>query len=233
MPTSTSSGAQVCRDFQRGVCTRGAACRFGHTGGEQPTNPYAAYTGATAYPSASGSEMQSPAAYGYGAAAYGATAAPAPSPYGAPPQANGAQDPYYAAHAAAHAAAAMGQDPYAAALQAMMRAAPPMAAAPAPYYNAAPEKCRDFLQGKCTRGSGCKFAHEENKVEQCRDYLKGMCTRDECKFSHDSIPVEECRDFKQGRCTRGDGCKFTHSDGGKRSRDDEDEDVETKRSKTE
>lgn len=96
---------------------------------------------------------------------------------------------------------------------------------------------RDFLQGKCTRGNACKFAHEENKVERCRDYLKGSCNREQCRFSHDEVPLDECRDFKQGRCNRGESCKFHHTDdSAKRGRgDDEGEETDpgTKRSKTE
>ncbi|XP_070539102.1 muscleblind-like protein 3 isoform X7 [Ptychodera flava] len=56
------------------------------------------------------------------------------------------------------------------------------------------EVCREFQRGNCTRGENdCKFAHPgehvtidttENGVTVCMDYIKGRCSRDKCKYFH-------------------------------------------------
>mmetsp|Transcript_12628 Transcript_12628/g.14951 ORF Transcript_12628/g.14951 Transcript_12628/m.14951 type:complete len:186 (-) Transcript_12628:98-655(-) len=91
--------------------------------------------------------------------------------------------------------------------------------------------CRDFLNGKCTRGQFCRFMHEERGVDVCKDFQKGRCMRgSECKFRHESIDggavrsryggdanagsmVPICKDFQNGRCARGNACKYLHEMG--------------------
>jgi len=85
----------VCRDFQFGRCTRGAACRFSHGTGYEATAPR-----------------------GY-----------------EPPKAAGA--------------------------------------------------CFDFIKGRCFRRD-CKFVHDDTApVEECREFKNGRCSRgDACRFNH-------------------------------------------------
>eukprot|EP00976_Prorocentrum_cordatum_P070021 1179775-Prorocentrum_minimum.AAC.2 len=49
--------------------------------------------------------------------------------------------------------------------------------------------CYDFAKGKCTRGSSCRFSHDQS-LEERKD--------------------AECFDFKRGQCKRGDACRFSH-----------------------
>lgn len=42
--------------------------------------------------------------------------------------------------------------------------------------------CRDFDNGKCTRGERCKFFHP--KLQICKDFQNKTCERDRCKFLH-------------------------------------------------
>lgn len=50
--------------------------------------------------------------------------------------------------------------------------------------------CRDYLRGKCVRGTSCKFEHSESdgqdgyKPYLCYDFLGGGCNRVSCKFLH-------------------------------------------------
>mmetsp|Transcript_21609 Transcript_21609/g.52687 ORF Transcript_21609/g.52687 Transcript_21609/m.52687 type:complete len:254 (+) Transcript_21609:44-805(+) len=91
-------------------------------------------------------------------------------------------------------------------------------------YEVAGDVCRDFENGKCMRGSGCKFLHQGSAAggapgaekEVCREFLQGRCDRGMvCKFAHPGAePVEVCRDFKIGRCDRGSACRFSHDMGG-------------------
>eukprot|EP00397_Hematodinium_sp_SG-2012_P024534 GEMP01025557.1.p1 GENE.GEMP01025557.1~~GEMP01025557.1.p1 ORF type:complete len:352 (+),score=70.26 GEMP01025557.1:68-1123(+) len=42
------------------------------------------------------------------------------------------------------------------------------------------QNCFDFTQGRCDRGDGCKYVHEQT----CFDYSVGKCHRSECRFLH-------------------------------------------------
>jgi len=95
------------------------------------------------------------------------------------------------------------------------------------YEHPMPEMCHDFARGLCNRGDNCKYSHEpEEEVakrrparEVCKDYTRGDCTRGEsCKYSHDVDEEqmnkrEVCIDFTRGRCSRGEDCKFIHQGG--------------------
>lgn len=69
------------------------------------------------------------------------------------------------------------------------------------------EVCRDFLSGKCNRGSSCRFVH---KKEICGDYLRGDCRRSGCRYSHNKEEGERCLDYQRGKCSRGDDCRYYH-----------------------
>jgi len=48
--------------------------------------------------------------------------------------------------------------------------------------NMAEEVCRDFENGRCTRGNRCKFFHP--KLPICKDFQNKGCDRVKCKFLH-------------------------------------------------
>jgi len=52
--------------------------------------------------------------------------------------------------------------------------------------------CRDFDNGKCTRGDRCKFFHP--KLQICKDFQNKTCDRDRCKFLHVTREEEETYD---------------------------------------
>jgi len=49
--------------------------------------------------------------------------------------------------------------------------------------------CRDFENGKCTRGERCRFFHP--KLQICKDFQNKTCERDRCKFLHVTREEEE------------------------------------------
>jgi len=102
------------------------------------------------------------------------------------------------------------------------------------------EVCHDYQRGICMRGRSCKFRHS---IEKCREFAAGSCRRgSSCKFAHgekdrrsssflgdwrgpDFPPSrregrsvsgearEVCREFLRGYCSRGRDCRFSHNDG--------------------
>eukprot|EP00850_Spirogloea_muscicola_P013528 SM000092S24496 [mRNA] locus=s92:366600:368226:+ [translate_table: standard] len=75
------------------------------------------------------------------------------------------------------------------------------------------EVCRDFLQGRCARGTGCRYLHQAPErgfvePEPCRDFLVGRCMRPYCRYLHAGAPL--CRDFFNGFCSRGTECRLSH-----------------------
>ena len=42
------------------------------------------------------------------------------------------------------------------------------------------EDCRDYLEGKCTRGADCPHKHPAT----CRFFASGRCTYENCRFAH-------------------------------------------------
>jgi len=83
--------------------------------------------------------------------------------------------------------------------------------APQGYYsrNRRQVTCRDYMNGRCKRGSSCKYRHEK---EICGDFLRGECSRVECRFSHSKSDGEKCRDYHRGVCHRGEDCRYFHED---------------------
>jgi len=79
------------------------------------------------------------------------------------------------------------------------------------------EVCRDFIRGKCDRGSQCPFHHMVNFVnshktdaEICRDFQRGECKRYLCPYLHVPECVEICKNFLENRCRSGSRCPFHH-----------------------
>ncbi|XP_073526062.1 uncharacterized protein [Phyllobates terribilis] len=86
--------------------------------------------------------------------------------------------------------------------------------------------CRAFQKGECTRGSGCKFSHNEQRAANTgwgdeEDRLARL-GHDKFKDEVKDRPKKEergvCRAFQRGDCTRGAGCKFSHDE--QRAEDD-------------
>ncbi|CAK9093912.1 Zinc finger CCCH domain-containing protein 42 (AtC3H42) [Durusdinium trenchii] len=67
----------------------------------------------------------------------------------------------------------------------------------------AKELCMFFLEGKCSRGEACQFAHEKSAVggrrlPPCRFFAAGDCSRGkDCKFSHEK---QERYETSEGYC---------------------------------
>lgn len=51
------------------------------------------------------------------------------------------------------------------------------------------ELCRDFENGKCTRGERCRFYHP--KLLICKDFQNKECKREKCRFLHVTKDEEE------------------------------------------
>lgn len=91
--------------------------------------------------------------------------------------------------------------------------------APAPHYEPPRQQvavgagiCRDFENGKCNRGDGCKFSHGPPP----RSFDLGPPQRS-FEPPRNFEPERamgggggSCRDFENGKCNRGDACKFSH-----------------------
>eukprot|EP00294_Goniomonas_avonlea_P004054 CAMPEP_0114560034 /NCGR_PEP_ID=MMETSP0114-20121206/11240_1 /TAXON_ID=31324 /ORGANISM="Goniomonas sp, Strain m" /LENGTH=258 /DNA_ID=CAMNT_0001745545 /DNA_START=1 /DNA_END=777 /DNA_ORIENTATION=- len=88
----------------------------------------------------------------------------------------------------------------------------------------APFLCRFFSEGKCAKGTECRFSHQASAPaappRPCRFFAVGSCTRgSNCSFSHEPVtfasPMGElpCRYFAQNSCTKGAQCRFSHSVG--------------------
>lgn len=80
---------------------------------------------------------------------------------------------------------------------------------PQGYMRRRKETCRDFLNGRCTRGDSCRYLH---KKEVCGDFLRGDCQRTECRYSHSKADGEKCLDYQRGICKRGESCRYYHDD---------------------
>lgn len=99
--------------------------------------------------------------------------------------------------------------------------------------------CGDFQKGICTRGSDCKYVHAVKSEGICKDFQWGRCSRgDDCRYTHDRTPLPLikmerprersrspirpllpsggfrgdglCGDFQRGHCSRGLDCRFSH-----------------------
>ena len=71
--------------------------------------------------------------------------------------------------------------------------------------------CKYFLLNKCSRGTKCRYLHEEDpeKTPVCYFYLEGRCLKANCKFKH-SVTRKECVFYNAGFCQYGKWCRFVH-----------------------
>jgi len=81
------------------------------------------------------------------------------------------------------------------------------------------EVCRDYIRGKCGRGGVCPFHHMVSLVnhsrlvedaEICRDFQRGDCRRVPCPYLHIPEFVEVCRNFLDNKCRLGSRCTYHH-----------------------
>jgi hypothetical protein len=89
--------------------------------------------------------------------------------------------------------------------------------------------CAFWAEGRCLRGSGCKYAHGEQEMQivpdltktaLCRNLLNsGKCTAEDCPFAHyiqelrgteDVYKTSMCSFFRFGRCRMGTFCRHAH-----------------------
>ncbi|XP_022949979.1 zinc finger CCCH domain-containing protein 38 isoform X2 [Cucurbita moschata] len=78
--------------------------------------------------------------------------------------------------------------------------------------------CRDFTSGRCRRGNGCQFLHQDD--QNLDDSLENRNRKGGRSFrstSHDfkdhprsGRSAAHCTDFVKGRCHRGASCTFSH-----------------------
>lgn len=90
--------------------------------------------------------------------------------------------------------------------------------------------CKFFRVGKCTKGSGCQFAHQQSDLRKqpdlrctkiCQSFVDtGVCTDPRCTFAHSKEELRSrgalhktklCRNMQAGGCSFGRECNFAHS----------------------
>jgi len=209
---------ETCRDFERGVCTRGSACRYlhsteqkgmygRHSGNDRGTQPHS--YGGQHHPSYGG--HQTPGYGGHQPPGYGYPPPPqysSPGPqygggYGAPYGGGGAYggyppSPQYSSYGSPYNSRGGYGSGFPANSYDQQSSYPPKSTT---------ETCGDWLRARCTRGSQCRYLHEKTR-ETCGDWIRGRCTRGtSCKYLHEK---EVCMDFQRGSCTRGDECRYKH-----------------------
>lgn len=89
--------------------------------------------------------------------------------------------------------------------------------------------CVYAVQGRCTLGSKCSFAHAAVEVQDapnlfktqlCDAFAKGECRNENCPFAHGEEELRISPNFKnklclwfdKGTCRNGDECCFAHGD---------------------
>lgn len=194
---------QSCKEFARGMCTRGGQCKFSHSGGGDRMV---------------GSTMAAP-----GYATYG----------GFPPGPPHMADQYAAMYQYhMQMMNPMNHYNQYTANPFMDSRGPQMCrdfqvgkctrggACKFAHAGAAPRKnpCSDFARGRCEFGDNCRYSHAPEVASGavfsqncCRDFQSGSCSRgDSCRYSHQA-PSKQCRDWAMGRCARA-RCIFLHGE---------------------
>lgn len=89
--------------------------------------------------------------------------------------------------------------------------------------------CVYAVQGRCTLGSKCSFAHAAVEVQDapnlfktqlCEAFAKGECRNENCSFAHGEEELrispnfknKMCMWFDRGKCRNGNECGFAHGD---------------------
>eukprot|EP00434_Breviolum_minutum_P042750 symbB.v1.2.038065.t1/scaffold5805.1/size23493/2 len=89
--------------------------------------------------------------------------------------------------------------------------------------------CMHWLNGTCTKGSDCQFAHGAHELSAvqagtwktvlCNHFQKGTCTRGaNCSFAHgedelrDTYKTVLCKYWETGNCKSGSKCNFAHGE---------------------
>ncbi|XP_043715294.1 zinc finger CCCH domain-containing protein 55-like [Telopea speciosissima] len=95
-----------------------------------------------------------------------------------------------------------------------------------PRNNRSANLCNDFLKGKCSRGSSCKYAHYDVLGDGHGGWSPKDVTRERV---HDRMEVREydhgrepsrnngipCKFFAVGKCNKGSNCRFSHDGPGR------------------
>mmetsp|Transcript_25634 Transcript_25634/g.73699 ORF Transcript_25634/g.73699 Transcript_25634/m.73699 type:complete len:766 (+) Transcript_25634:50-2347(+) len=214
---------EVCRDFERGCCKFGTACRFSHELRELRPKPAPVVVVPPAMP------LRGPGL-----------------PDHREPDVSSKYKTMLCRHFA-RGSCQMGLDcQFAHGPHELRRPGdrmaplPPMGAPapPPPNMRMGPMICRDFARGRCNFGRDCRFQHvdmsngappvaemepeEREQEELCKYFLRGTCQLGEmCRFPHSldedgsEMPgtrTNICRDFLRGRCKFGSECRFTHAE---------------------
>ncbi|XP_022133068.1 zinc finger CCCH domain-containing protein 38 isoform X2 [Momordica charantia] len=79
------------------------------------------------------------------------------------------------------------------------------------------QSCRDFSSGRCRRGNGCQFLHQDNQnLDDSWENRnrKGRSLRptphDFRDYPRSGRSAAHCTEFMKGRCHRGASCKYSH-----------------------
>jgi len=88
--------------------------------------------------------------------------------------------------------------------------------------------CVHYINGACTYGDSCTFAHSSSclqdspdlqKTRLCKAFLQGTCNDPECRFAHGEKELRStgnffkktlCIWFEKGKCRNGQQCRFAH-----------------------
>jgi hypothetical protein len=87
--------------------------------------------------------------------------------------------------------------------------------------------CSFFLEGKCTYGTDCTFAHSAievragpdlRKTSLCAKFAAGKCNDANCSYAHGEAELRDppnfkkkfCKWYHQGKCRNGTNCGFVH-----------------------
>jgi len=232
-PTPAATSTEICRDYTKGRCARGSACKYLHLPPPSPASvvpalglpPLPPSTAAAPYPYYA-YYYSDPQYSQYYAKLYEMYALSA-SVFRVPAVKDHSKVEYIACKDFLNNKCTHGDDcKYAHVANA--------ATLPKGALYQCLTRCGDFYNGKCSRGESCKYAHIVNakqledrhkrslvsglplsgsgsvsRSRYCQDFRKGKCNRgSSCKYSH---AEELCRDFNRGECRfTAEQCRYVH-----------------------